>query len=69
MIVLGGLYLYAQNKKQAALWPGLMQKVETLIAPNPTTLTIAPQATAIAPAPQPAAAISAPSQSINRQTP
>jgi Ni,Fe-hydrogenase I cytochrome b subunit len=37
VIVLGGLYLYAQNKKQAALWPSLTQTVETLIAPQPTT--------------------------------
>jgi hypothetical protein len=57
VIVLGGLYLYAHNKKQAALWPSLMQTVETLIAPQPATLTTAPQPTAIASAPQPTAAI------------
>jgi hypothetical protein len=35
VLVLGGLYLYAQNKKQAALWPSLIQTVSALVAPAP----------------------------------
>ena len=38
VLVLGGLYFYAQNKRQAALWPGLMQTFGALIAPAPTPL-------------------------------
>jgi hypothetical protein len=36
VLVLGGLYFYAQNKRQAALWPDLMQTFGALIAPAPT---------------------------------
>jgi Ni,Fe-hydrogenase I cytochrome b subunit len=38
VMVLGGLILYAQNEKQAALWPSLMQAIATLPAPAPTSL-------------------------------
>jgi len=38
VFVLGGLYFYAQNKRQTALLPGLIQSVATLIAPlSPTS--------------------------------
>jgi hypothetical protein len=36
VLVLGGLYLYAQNNRQAALWPFLMQTFGALIAPAPS---------------------------------
>jgi len=35
--VLGGLYFYAQNKKQIALFPALIQSVAALITPSSTT--------------------------------
>jgi cytochrome bd-type quinol oxidase subunit 2 len=38
VMVLGGLFLYAQNKKQAALWPNLMQAVATLSGAAATVL-------------------------------
>jgi hypothetical protein len=52
VIVLGGLYLYAQNKKQAALLQSLSPTIATIIAPFKAAL--APQAVATAPAAQPA---------------
>jgi hypothetical protein len=33
VLVLGGLFLYAQNKKQAALFPGLTQTIAAITAP------------------------------------
>ena len=33
VMVLGGLFLYAQNKKQAALWPSIMEAIANLPAP------------------------------------
>ena len=64
VFVLGGLYLYAQNKRQAALWPGLMPTFAALIAPAPTPLpsiaqpasTPLPPLAQSAPAPLPPAA-------------
>jgi len=64
VFVLGGLYLYAQNKRQAALWPDLMQTFGALIAPAPTPLPSIAQPTLTsllplaqsAPAPLPPAA-------------
>ena len=55
MIVLGGLYLYAQNKKQAALLQSLSPAIAAVVAPFKAALT--PQAVAIAPAAQPVAAL------------
>jgi len=55
VIVLGGLYLYAQNKKQAALLQSLSPAIASIIAPFKAAL--APQAVAITPAAQPAAAL------------
>lgn len=46
VMVLGGLYLYVQNKKQAALLPALGHAVATLVAP-----VLAPLSAAIRPAP------------------
>jgi hypothetical protein len=43
VMVLGGLFLYAQNKKQAALWPSLLQAIAALPAPNVTALPQAPE--------------------------
>ena len=43
VMVLGGLFLYAQNKKQAALWPSLLQAIAALPAPNVTALPGAPE--------------------------
>jgi hypothetical protein len=57
VFVLGGLYLYAQNKRQAALWPGLMQTFGALIAPAPTPLPAIAQPASI---PLPPLAQSAP---------
>jgi len=37
VLVLGGLYFYAQNKRQVALLPALIQSITELIAPSPTT--------------------------------
>ena len=55
VMVLGGLYLYVQNKKQAALLPALGHAVATLAAPVltslPTVLRPTPPAV-IAQAPQ-----------------
>ena len=55
VIVLGGLYLYAQNKKQAALLQSLSPAIAAVVAPFKAALT--PQAVAIAPAAQPVAAL------------
>jgi hypothetical protein len=55
VIVLGGLYLYAQNKKQAALLQSISPAIAAIIAPFKAAL--APQAVAITPAAQPAAAL------------
>src|SRR6478609_1542080 len=62
VLVLGGLYFYAQNKRQAALWPDLMQTFGALIAPAPTSLpAIAqPAPTPLPPLAEPAAATVAP---------
>ena len=57
VLVLGGLYFYAQNKRQAALWPDLMQTFGALIAPAPTSLPAIAQP---APTPLPPLAQSAP---------
>jgi len=39
VMVLGGLFLYAQNsKKQAAQWQAILQAIATLPAPAPTAL-------------------------------
>jgi hypothetical protein len=57
VLVLGGLYLYAQNNRQAALWPFLMQTFGALIAPAPTPLPAIAQP---ASAPLPPLAQSAP---------
>lgn len=46
VIVLGGLYLYAQNKKQAAMFPSLQPAIAAILAPFNA---------AFAPVPQPAA--------------
>jgi len=37
VLALGGLYLYAQNKRQVALLPALIQSITDLIAPPSTT--------------------------------
>jgi chromate transport protein ChrA len=50
VIVLGGLYLYAQNKKQAALLQGLTPAIAAIMAPFKAAL--APQPMAVAPTPQ-----------------
>jgi hypothetical protein len=55
VIVLGGLYLYAQNKKQAALLQSISPAIAAIMAPFKAAL--APQAIAIAPIAQPAAAL------------
>jgi hypothetical protein len=55
VMVLGGLYLYVHNKKQAALLPSLGHAVASLVAPvlEPLSATIAPTPPAvIAQAPQ-----------------
>jgi len=49
VIVLGGLYLYAQNKKQAALIPSLSPAIAAIVAPFKAAL--ASQTAAIAPRP------------------
>ena len=58
VMVLGGLYLYVQNKKQAALLPSLGHAVATLVAP-----VLAPLSAAIRPAP-PAIIAQAPQASL-----
>src|SRR5262245_31986447 len=55
VMVLGGLFLYAQNKKQAALWPSLMQAIAALPVPNVTALPAAPEPITAPQAIQPAA--------------
>jgi hypothetical protein len=55
VMVLGGLYLYVQNKKQAALLPTLGHAVASLVAPvlAPLSAMIMPTPTAVvAQAPQ-----------------
>jgi hypothetical protein len=42
VMVLGGLFLYAQNKKQAALWPDLLQAIASVTA-LPIALQSGPQ--------------------------
>lgn len=59
VMVLGGLFLYAQNKKQAALWPGLMQAIAALPAPAPTALPATLGPAAMLQAIQPAAGVEA----------
>jgi hypothetical protein len=50
VLVLGGLYFYAQNKRQVALLPGLIQSITDLIAPAATTSSpIAQAAPAVEP--------------------
>jgi len=45
VMVLGGLFLYAQNnKKQAAQWQAILQTIAALPAPAPTALPDEPQA-------------------------
>jgi hypothetical protein len=55
VMVLGGLFLYAQNKKQAALWPDLLQAIASV-----TGLPIALQSTALPQTIQPAAGTETP---------
>ena len=57
--VLGGLYFYAQNKKQIALFPALIQSVAALITPSstmspPIDQPAADQSAALAPSEPPA---------------
>ena len=54
VMVLGGLYLYTQNKKQAGLSPVSGHAIATLIAPQPASQTPAlqPAAVVLVPAPQ-----------------
>jgi FtsZ-interacting cell division protein ZipA len=67
VMVLGGLFLYAQNKKQAALWPSIMEAIAKLPAPplaavigDPeSTGSVQPSQPAIE-APRPTSAIEAP---------
>jgi len=58
VMVLGGLYFYAQNKKQAALFPSLTQAIATFIAPALKALPMAgfnaPESTGSIPSPKPA---------------
>ena len=45
VMVLGGLFLYAQdNKKQAAQWQAILQAIAAIPAPTPTALPDEPQA-------------------------
>jgi hypothetical protein len=56
VMVLGGLFLYAQNnKKQAALWPSIiMQAIANLPAPPLAAVVGEPEATGSVQPPQPA---------------
>jgi hypothetical protein len=62
VIVLGGLYFYAQNRKQAALFPSLQPAIAAILAPFSAAFTPVPQPAATtqpassAPVLQPAAA-------------
>ena len=60
VMVLGGLLLYAQNKKQAALWPILMQAIANLPAPPLSAVIGEPEATGSVHPTQPKAYIEAP---------
>ena len=79
VMVLGGLYLYAQNKKQASLWPSLIQTVSAFIAPAPatppqiaqpapTTAPIAPPAIATAAVPEITGSVQAPEIAASAKT-
>jgi hypothetical protein len=67
VMVLGGLFLYAQNKKQAALWPSIMEAIANLPAPPLAAVIGDPESTgSVQPsqpgieAPRPTSAIEAP---------
>jgi hypothetical protein len=68
VLVLGGLYFYAQNKRQAALLPGLIESIVGLIASPPTTSPpiaqsaplVQPPSAALPPIALPTAPIAAP---------
>jgi len=67
VMVLGGLYLYVQNKKQAALLPSLGHAVATLVAPVLAPV-LAPLSVAIRTAP-PAIIAQAPQASVQTLEP
>ena len=60
VMVLGGLYLYVQNKKQAALFPGLMNAVVSLIPPQLASAVQILRPTATAEAPETTASVLTP---------
>jgi hypothetical protein len=60
VMVLGGLFLYAQNKKQAALWPSIMQAIANLPAPPLAAVVRETEATGSVQPAQPAAQIETP---------
>jgi hypothetical protein len=71
VMVLGGLFLYAQNnKKQAALWPSIiMQAIANLPAPPLAAVVGEPEATGSVQPPQPAGHTETPRPTSAIQTP
>ena len=57
VMVLGGLFLYTQNKKQAALWPSIMEAIAKLPAPPLSAVIGDPESTGSVQPSQPAAHI------------
>src|SRR5215510_9735641 len=69
VMVLGGLFLYAQNKKQAALWPSIMQAIANLPAPPLAAVIGEPESTGSVQPTQPAAQIETPRPTSAVETP
>src|SRR5215510_8608531 len=69
VMVLGGLFLYAQNEKQAALWPSIMQAIANLPAPPLVAVIGEPESTGSVQPTQPAAQIETPRPTSTIETP
>jgi len=69
VMVLGGLFLYAQNEKQAALWPSIMQAIANLPAPPLAAVIGEPESTGSVQPTQPAAQIETPRPTSTIETP
>jgi hypothetical protein len=69
VMVLGGLFLYAQNKKQFALWPSIMEAIANLPAPPLAAVIGDPESTGSVQPSQPATQIEVPRPASSIEAP
>jgi hypothetical protein len=69
VMVLGGLFLYAQNKKQFALWPSIMEAIANLPAPPLAAVIGDPESTGSVQPSQPASQIEVPRPASSIEAP